>query len=413
MRRDKLKLNYCLLLLIAPMLIHCASVEKKDIPETKVPKIIQEKKEIIVGDLQTEKYLPQLKNKTVGVVANHTAMLGKTHLVDSLISLGINVKLVFSPEHGFRGSADAGEKVNNQLDAKTGLPIISLYGDNKKPTAAQLREVDVLIFDIQDVGARFYTYISTLHYVMEAAAEQKIPLIVLDRPNPNGHYIDGPVLNPTYRSFVGIHPVPIVHGLSIGEYAHMINGEKWLANDVSCDLKVVTCKNYSHSDYYQLKVAPSPNLPNMNSIYLYPSLCLFEGTVISVGRGTNTPFQQYGHPLLKGYSEYFIPIPGFGAKQPKLKGEKCFGEKIELNWQNDSTAIPRQINLTYLINAYQSFPNQKDFFNSFFNLLAGNNLLKQQIQENKTPTEIRASWKNGLKTYKEKRKKYLLYEDFE
>ncbi|MEQ8625651.1 MAG: DUF1343 domain-containing protein [Vicingaceae bacterium] len=413
MRRDKLKINYCLLLLIAPMLIHCASVEKKDIRESQTPVNIQEEKEIVVGDLQTERYLPQLKNKIVGVVANHTAILGSTHLVDSLLSLGINVKLVFSPEHGFRGSADAGEKVNNQTDAKTGLPIISLYGDNKKPTAAQLRGIDVLLFDIQDVGARFYTYISTLHYVMEAAAEQDIPLIVLDRPNPNGHYVDGPVLNPKYRSFVGLHPVPIVHGLSIGEYAQMVSGEKWLDNGVSCDLTVITCKNYSHDDYYQLKVAPSPNLPNMNSIYLYPSLCLFEGTAISVGRGTTAPFQQYGHPGLKSFKEYFTPTPSYGAKEPKLKGQKCYGEKIKLDWQKDLSAIPRQLNLDYLLTAYQVFPNKSDFFNSFFNLLAGNNLLKQQIQGNKTAAEIRESWKNDLEAYKQKRKKYLLYKDFE
>ena len=394
------------------MLIHCASVEKNDATEGEVEEKIEEKKEIVVGDLQTERYLPQLENKIVGVVANHTAMLGKTHLVDSLLSLGINVKLVFSPEHGFRGSADAGEKVNNQVDAKTGLPIISLYGDNKKPTAAQLREIDILLFDIQDVGARFYTYISTLHYVMEAAAEQNIPLIVLDRPNPNGHYIDGPVLNTKYRSFVGLHPVPIVHGLSIGEYAQMINGEKWLANEVSCALTVITCVNYSHSDFYTLEVAPSPNLPNMNSIYLYPSLCLFEGTAISVGRGTSAPFQQYGHPSLASYEEHFTPLPSYGAKEPKLKGKKCFGEKIELDWQKDSSAIPHQINLNYLIKAYKAFPNHPDFFNSFFNLLAGNSFLKEQIQGNKTAAEIRASWEGDLKVYKEMRKQYLLYKDF-
>lgn len=409
MRKDKYKINYCLFLLVVPVLIHCASTEKKQ----EEPLALKEKKEVVAGDLQTQRYVPQLINKTVGLVANHTAILGKTHLIDSLISLGINVKVVFSPEHGFRGRADAGEKISNQIDAETGLPIISLYGDNKKPTVNQLQGIDILVFDIQDVGARFYTYISTLHYVMEAAAENNIPLIVLDRPNPNGHYVDGPLLNLKYRSFVGIHPVPIVHGLTIGEYALMINGENWLANGLKCDLTVVKCENYSHADLVQLKISPSPNLPNMNAIYLYPSLCLFEGTEISVGRGTAAPFQQFGHPELIGYNHSFIPSSTYGAKNPKLKGQKCFGKKIDLVWETDSTAVPNQINLHYILDCYQSFPNKPKFFNSFFNLLAGNSNLKQQIQAAKSESEIRASWQNDLERYKKKRKKYLLYEDFE
>jgi uncharacterized protein YbbC (DUF1343 family) len=260
-----------------------------------------------IGVEQTEEYLPLLKNKKVAVVGNHSSMLEDKHLVDFLIEKNVEVIKVFSPEHGFRGKADAGEKVTDAIDQKTGLPIVSLYGDNKKPTKAQLQAVDFILFDIQDVGVRFYTYISTLHYVMEAAAESNIPLIVLDRPNPNGHYVDGPILEKAYRSFVGMHPVPIVHGMTVGEYAQMINGEAWLSKGIQCDLTVVSCLEYKKSDVYALPIPPSPNLPNMRSIYLYPSLCLFEGTVVSVGRGTHKPFQQVGHPAFTSFAYTFMP----------------------------------------------------------------------------------------------------------
>ena len=361
-----------------------------------------------IGNERLEAYLHLVEGKKVGFVGNHTSIIDRTHLVDSFLTLGINVVKVFSPEHGFRGTADAGEKVNNEIDAKTGLTIISLYGKNKKPTVNQLKGIDVLIFDIQDVGVRFYTYISTLHYVMEAAAEQNIKVIVLDRPNPNGHYIDGPILEEKYKSFVGLHPVPVVHGMTIGEYAQMINGEKWLKNGVSCDLIVVECRNYSHQKEFNVSVPPSPNLPNMNAIYLYPSLCFFEGTPISVGRGTAAPFQQLGHPTLIKYQYSFTPKPTVGAKNPKLLGKKCYG----VNLTNQEIVEPRnwkKLDLSYLIECYEMYPEKDNYFTNFFNLLAGNSSLQEAIKSGKTATEIRASWKNGIEEYRVIREKYLLY----
>ena len=276
-----------------------------------------------VGAERTDKYFPLLKDKAIGVVGNQSSLIGTTHLVDSLLSAKLQVVKVFSPEHGFRGTADAGAHIENGTDEKTGLPIISFYGKNKKPSQSQLEGIEILLFDIQDVGARFYTYISTLHYVMEAAAENNIPLIVLDRPNPNGHYIDGPILDTAYRSFVGMHPIPIVHGMTIGEYAQMINGEKWLTDSVECDLTIISMLGYNKQTPYDLPVKPSPNLPNAQAVNLYPSLCLFEGTNISVGRGTDLPFQHYGAPYLE--SDYsFVPESGAGAKYPKHEGERCY-----------------------------------------------------------------------------------------
>lgn len=366
---------------------------------------------IITGAMDTAAYLPLLKGKNVGIVSNHTAMVESTHLVDFLVGLQVNVIRLFSPEHGFRGKADAGELVHSNIDAKTGLPITSLYGKNKKPTAEQLDKLDVILFDIQDVGVRFYTYISTMHYVMEACAENNVDFIVLDRPNPNGHYIDGPILLEKYRSFVGLHPVPIVHGMTIGEYAKMINGEKWLKNNVVCNLTVIKAQNYTHNTFYELPIPPSPNLPNMSSVYLYPSLCLFEGTPISIGRGTNTPFQVIGHPLIQSDKHTFTPQSMPGAKKPKLLGEKCFGYDLS-TYGNIYMKTSGQLNLFWLINVYKDFPDKKDFFKPMFRLLSGTDQLEEQIKQSDTEEEIRATWKEGLDNFSLTRKKYLLYPDF-
>lgn len=369
-----------------------------------------EEEEIVIGNQQMKLYLPMLEGKKIGFVGNHTSLVGDVHLVDSLLTLGVDVVKVFSPEHGFRGTADAGEKVNNEIDEITKLPIISLYGNNKKPSVEQLKGVDVILFDIQDVGVRFYTYISTLHYVMEAAAELNIPVVVLDRPNPNGHYIAGPILEKKYKSFVGLHPVPVVHGMTIGEYAQMINGEKWLKGSDECNLTVVPCENYNHKNEYSVSVPPSPNLPNMNSIYLYPSLCFFEGTPISVGRGTEAPFQQFGHPEFTKFDYSFTPSPTVGAKKPKLNGEKCFGidltDKAQVNARNW-----KKLDLSYLIECYNLYPNKDKFFTNFFNLLAGNSSLKEAIKAGKSASEIEASWEPGLSEYRLLRKKYLIYQE--
>ena len=365
---------------------------------------------ILIGANQTEAYLPLLKGKRVGVVANQTSVIFKknskyTHLVDSLISLKIDIKKVFAPEHGFRGNADAGEHIKDGIDTKTGVPIISLYGDNKKPKPEQLSGIDLVIFDIQDVGARFYTYISSLHYVMEACAEAKIPVLILDRPNPNGHYVDGPILEIANKSFVGMHPIPVVHGMTIGEYANMINGEKWLKNGVQCELKVIPIKNYTHQMAYSLPIKPSPNLPNDTSINLYPSLCFFEGTNVSVGRGTNTQFQVFGSPFLdKAIFTYsFTPKPNEGAKQPPHQDKLCYG-------MNLTTAKPlAQLDLNWLISAYKNTKNKADFFNTFFVKLAGTKQLQQQIEAGLNQTQIKASWQTGLDSFKKTRNNYLIY----
>jgi len=367
---------------------------------------------IEVGAERTSFYLNKLEGKRVGIVANHTAMIKNTHLVDSLLSLKINVVKVFSPEHGFRGDADAGEKVNSNIDNKTSLPIVSLYGKNKKPTPEQLADLDVVIFDIQDVGARFYTYISTISYVMEACAESKKEVIILDRPNPNGHFVDGPILEEKFKSFVGMHPIPLVHGMTIGEYAQLVNGEGWLANKVKCTISVVKMKNYDHNTHYQLPIKPSPNLPNMSSVYLYPSLCLFEGTPISVGRGTDLPFQILGHPKIKSDRYSFTPKSMAGAKSPKLEGELCYGYNLSL-FGDEYIKGKGALNLFWLIDIYTNFPTKEGFFTEMFNLLAGTDKLQQQIKDGKTEQEIINSWQPNLKQFKETRKKYLLYQDFE
>lgn len=375
---------------------------------SRVTVVTKTDQDVVLGAERLNEIQSLLKGKAIGVVANHTSMVGKTHLVDTLRSLKLNVVRVFAPEHGFRGAGDAGEKIASGKDPQTGLPVVSLYGDNKKPSAEQLKGLDIVLFDIQDVGARFYTYISTLSYVMEACAEQKIPVMVLDRPNPNGHYFDGPVLEPAFKSFVGMHPVPIVHGLTVGEYAQMVNGEGWLKGGVRCSLTVITCQNWKHSEYYQIPVAPSPNLRSMNSIYLYPSLCLFEGTPVSVGRGTPTPFEVVGLPG-KGPGSYtFTPKSGPGSKSPPYLNQECRGFNLQgfgENFVRDS----KMIYLFWVISMYQESPDKAKFFTPFFDKLAGTDALRKMIVAGKTEEEIRASWQPALKQYGEMRKKYLLY----
>ncbi len=367
---------------------------------------------IAVGAARVGEYLPLLAGQGVALVVNQTSTIGGVHLADTLQSLGIPVRVIFAPEHGFRGQADAGEKITDGRDPKTGIPIISLYGKKKKPSAEDLKDVSWVIFDIQDVGARFYTYIQTMHYVMEACAETGIRMMVLDRPNPNGNYVDGPVLKPGFQSFVGIHPVPIVHGMTIGEYAGMINGERWLKDSLQCRLTVIPVNNYHHGRTYELPIKPSPNLPNNRSIYLYPSLCLFEGTAVSVGRGTDKQFQVYGHPDSPLGNYYFTPEPKPGATQPPLQGLRCRGFDLS-NLPADSLFHAAQIDLGYLIDFYQAFPNKVDFFlkNNFIDKLAGSDELRKQIIEGKTEAEIRTSWEADLAQFKKTRAKYLLYPD--
>ncbi|MAU35852.1 MAG: hypothetical protein CMD14_00575 [Flavobacteriales bacterium] len=356
---------------------------------------------LTLGAERINKYLPSLKDKRVAIIGNQTSMIKNTHLIDSLLSLKVDVLKVFSPEHGFRGKGDAGEKIEDGIDKKTGIPIISLYGNNKKPSKKQLEGIDIMIFDIQDVGVRFYTYISTLHYVMESAAENNIKLIILDRPNPNGHYIDGPIRERGFKSFVGMHPVPIVHGMTIGEYGKMINGEKWISK--TCDLTVINMINYKRDMHYNLPIKPSPNLPNSRSINLYPSLCLFEGTNVSVGRGTKYPFQHFGSPNFEtNYS--FVPVSNEGSKNPKHKNKQCFG--FDLRFQDDYLT---EINLNWLIESYRSSNEKILFFNDFFDKLAGTNKLRLQIIEGKTSKEIKKSWSNNLEQFMKLREKYLIY----
>lgn len=353
-----------------------------------------------LGVEQTQLYLPMLEDQKVAVVGNQTSRIGNTHLVDSLLSLGVEVVKVFSPEHGFRGTADAGAKVLDGIDEQTGLPIVSLYGKNKKPSPKHLEDVDVILLDIQDVGARFYTYISTLHYVMEAAAENEVSVVVLDRPNPNGHYVDGPVLDTTFRSFVGMHPVPIVHGMTIGEYAQMINGEYWISSH--CDLLVISMIFYQRQTPYSLPIKPSPNLPNDIAVNLYPSLCLFEGTTVSVGRGTENPFQHFGAPYLKS-SYIFTPLNGPGSKYPKHENNSCYGVDLR---QERTLA---ELNLDWLIDAYNQAPEKENFFNNFFDKLAGTDELKEQIISGMSAQDIKNSWQEDLVSFCEMRKLYLIY----
>lgn len=368
---------------------------------------------IKAGAERIDFYLPKIQNKTVAVVANHTSLVGKSHLVDTLLALGVNVKVIFSPEHGFRGNSEAGALISSYIDEKTHIQVYSLYSKWKKPVAKQLEGIDVVLFDLQDVGVRFYTYISTLHYVMEACAEYGKQCIVLDRPNPNGFYVDGPVLDTAFRSFVGMHPVPIVYGLTIAEFAQMINGEGWLKNGEKCNLAVVPCEGYNHNIAFPLPVKPSPNLPNQQSVLLYPSLGLFEGTAVSVGRGTDFPFQVFGFPDFPVKNFSFTPVEKPGASvNPPYKEKKCYG--IDLRGFAPDYFIDRKaLILDWLIYAYRSYPQKEKFFNNFFRLLAGNDELKKQIISGMSADDIRKSWQPDLKKYKAIRKKYLLYKDFE
>lgn len=368
--------------------------------------------QIIVGAERTILYFDELTDKRVAVCGNQSSLVGHTHLVDTLLHAGINVTTIFCPEHGFRGNAEAGAHISSSTDEKTGLPIVSLYGKNRKPDLSA-HNIDMIVFDIQDVGCRFYTYISTLHYVMEAAAENDIEVIVLDRPNPNGYFVDGPVLDTAYKSFVGMHPIPVVHGMTIGEYARMINGEHWLANGVECKLQVVPMNNYDHNMRYSLPIAPSPNLPTDESIYLYPSLCLFEGTPISLGRGTDKPFQVYGHSQLTDGDYYFTPQPIKGVSEnPPQKGLKCRGYNLS-EYAHENLDKSNSFNISYLINAYHNFPEKDKFFNNFFNKLAGSDQLQKHLKLGLPERIIRASWQEDLQNFKKIRKKYLLYLDFE
>ena len=358
--------------------------------------------ELVLGAQRIDNILQHLLNKNIAIIGNQTSMINQTHLVDSLLSLNQSIKKVFSPEHGFRGKEDAGTHINDEIDKKTGLPIISLHGKNKKPEKEALKDIEIIIFDIQDVGARFYTYISTLHFVLEAASEQDIKVLVLDRPNPNGHYIDGPILENKYKSFIGKHPIPIVHGMTIGEYAKMIIGENWI--DKKCDLVIIEMLNYNRQEIYNLPIKPSPNLPNKRSINLYPSLCLFERTTVSIGRGTNYPFQHFGAPYIESnYS--FIPKSGIGSKYPKHENKYCYGK--DLRFQKN---ILNSLNIEWLIECYNQSPNQEDFFTLNFDKLAGTDKLRKQIIAGVSPEKIKESWQEGLADFRDIRKKYLIYE---
>jgi uncharacterized protein YbbC (DUF1343 family) len=387
---------------------------------------------------RTEVYLPLLEGKRVGIFANHTATIGKKHLVDSLFTLGVKISKVFGPEHGFRGDADAGEKVDTYIDPQLGIPVISLYGKKRKPSAEDLADVDVLLFDIQDVGTRFYTYISSLQEFMDAAFEHGKPLLILDRPNPNGFYVDGPILDTAYKSFVGMQPIPIVYGMTMGEYAMMLAGEKWLSpkanerndyyrrantsRDTLFHFMVIKNEAYDHKSKYTLPVKPSPNLPDMASIYWYASTCFFEGTVLSEGRGTEHPFVIFGHPYLPKNMYAFTPISRDGAKEPKLKDKQCYGWNLFGSNEQVLKSVDNKIQLKYILEAYKLFPDKENFFikpksdrptDYFFNKLAGSDALMNQIKAGKTEKEIRDSWAPGLEAFKKIRKKYLLYTDFE
>jgi len=375
------------------------------------PPVFVEYEQIKTGtqNLISEK-LNHVHGKKVGIVANQASLVHRTHLVDTLIAHSINIIRIFSPEHGFRGKAEAGATVKNGIDTNTGLEVVSLYGSHKKPTAEDLRDIDVVLFDLQDVGVRFYTYISTLTYVMEACAENNIPLIVLDRPNPNGFYVDGPVLDTAFSSFVGMHPVPVIYGMTIGEYARMVNGEYWLNDSMQCNLSIISLTGYSHQLTFELPVKPSPNLPNWQSIYLYPSLCLFEGTIVSEGRGTDYPFQVFGHPDYHWGNFTFTPKSISGvSNNPKFKDILCYGEILK-GYANNFASNNHHFNLFWLINTYKVLSKKHDFFIPYFDLLAGTDNLREQIETEINEEEIRKSWEEDLEQFKKIRGKYLIYD---
>ena len=409
-----------------PLFAQLSTIDKKD----NTLKAVQKTTAIIPGAERLDVYLPLLKGKSIAIFANQTSMVKNSHLVDTLLKCGIKVVKIFGPEHGFRGDADAGEKLGNSNDKKTGIPVISLYGNHKKPTPEDLLGVDILLFDIQDVGVRFYTFISSLEYYLEAALENHIPLIILDRPNPNGFYVDGPVLDKKFKSFVGMQPIPVVYGLTIGEYALLLAGEKWLSplanaayinqsptKDESKNIfqvKIISCKNYDHNSKYILPIAPSPNLKSMQAIYLYPSTCFFEGTLLSEGRGTEAPFQIFGHPTLPDNLYSFIPKPTAGAKSSKCFYQKCYGWYIAGTNEVVLKNLKNNVQIKYLLDAYHLFPGKDSFFlkNNFFNQLAGSDLLMGQIKQQLNENDIRNSWKPLIDNFKKIRKKYLLYKDF-
>jgi uncharacterized protein YbbC (DUF1343 family) len=367
--------------------------------------------QIRCGADRTDVYLPLLKHKEIAVVANPASMIGKVHLVDSLYRSGIKIGVIFSPEHGFRKFSEAGQSIGNTVDSATKIPVLSLYGKRNKPVKTDFTDIDLVVFDLQDVGTRFYTYISTLTYVMEACAENNVPMLLLDRPNPNGFYIDGPVLEEQFASFVGLHPVPVVYGMTIGEYAQMINGEGWLKKGVICDLQVIPLESYTHRSRYQLPVNPSPNLRTMNAVYLYPSLCFFEGTKISVGRGTGFPFEIFGSPGMVACSYLFIPESTKGSGQnPPYSGQTCLGVNLSHLFQ-DHPEMLGSINLSWLFMAFKMTGSKPDFFTDYFDKLAGNSTLRNQIIQGLPESEIRQSWQPGIDKFKEIRRKYLIYEE--
>lgn len=390
--------------------LSCGADHKKH-PNNEFFQEVDPPENISVGANQIDNYIPLLEGKNIGVVANQTSVIfrnqGHTHLVDSLLSLRVNIEAVFAPEHGFRGRADAGELVKDGFDTKTGLPIISLYGKNKKPTPEQLKPIDLMVFDIQDVGVRFYTYIATLQLVMEACAEAKIPVVVLDRPNPNGHYVDGPTMKREHTGFLGMNEIPLVYGMTIGEYAKMVNDESWLGDGLKVELTVVPLKNYSHNSQYSLPIRPSPNLPNSTSINLYPSLGLFEGTNVNAGRGTEFQFQRYGASFFDStaYDFNYVPQPNFGSKYPKEEGKTCFGEDLMQH------PMMNEVSLQWLIRAYTNSTDKSKFFNTNgFTKHAGTELLQQQIEAGLSEIEIKATWQKDLEAFELLRQKYLLYE---
>jgi len=366
---------------------------------------------VMTGADQTALYLPLLKGKAVGLVANHTSVIGHTHLADTLLKSGINLKKIFAPEHGFLGDADAGTEIDNAVDPKTGIPVISLYGSKTKPAPEDLQGIDIIIYDIQDVGVRFYTYISTLHYLMEACAENHIPVMVLDRPDPLGHYVDGPVLDPAFKSFVGLHPVPVVYGMTIGELARMINGEGWLDGGLKCELTVVPCSNYDHNTFYVLPVDPSPNLNSMEAVYLYPSLCFFEGTIMSLGRGTPFPFRVVGHPDFPIKTFSFIPSATASNKSPVYMGKTCFGIDLRSLTSKELQQM-HELNLSWLIEVYQTMGQGEDFFTGYIDKLAGTDDLRKEMLAGWSQERMKESWQADLMNFMAVRKKYLLYRDF-
>ena len=408
MQINAIKLNIPTLVIFLLLSMFEISCSQRSADSQVVQEIEPPSKEIIVGAERLDMYLPLLENKKVALVVNHSSFINQTHLVDSLLSRSVSIVKLFAPEHGFRGDLANGEHVSDGMDKKTGLPILSLHGKTKKPTPEMMEELDVVIFDIQEVGARFYTYLSTMHLVMEACAEANVPMIVLDRPNPNGHYVDGPVMEDAHKSFLGMHNIPIVHGMTLGELAQMINSEGWLTDSLKCRLKVISVSNWNHNTPYVLPIRPSPNLPNAKAINLYPSLCLFEQTIMSVGRGTDTPFTVLGHPQFPDTTFSFTPVSRQESKYPKHEGIKCFGEN--LIEENDLS----EFSLSYLIEYYKLLNSADDsFFKKYFNRLAGTNELQTQIESGWTEEGIKATWQEDLKKFKQMRKKYLLYPDFE